>query len=921
MRNIFITLVVLVCNCTLFGQSTLNSTTEEYDNNVDTQNNSTTINLFNIEYNGSKIPINLIYSHDGVKVNEDPDSNTGVNWRIGNIGAIERIVNYKLDNSPTGWFNTLNPSFSSSFSYHTCIPENQGDCSTFGKLNEDDLSPDYFSLNMINGINFDFLYKKNIQNNVVGIPTPVFLSNNYGYKLNTNFSNFNLQNNDVVFNIQDTNGNNYDFLNGPSLTDINRSFEGVRNNFYLKTIYNPSNADVVNIEYYTKNIMRKKFYGSGYVIKKPSCLPQNYDYLQCIENNEDYDNDIARYSNLDYYKVNESRFDLKKISTNNLFIDFIYTPNEGYLDEINITDLYGNFVTGYKFEYQPFQGTSANSLYKVSKYNNDRTQLQILYEFEYYDGLNFFADNGQPEIIENRQLQDYFGYFNNEYKTNLLLFPARNTNGIVIPPGNYEPNISFAKHHSLKKIINKYGGISEFDYQLKMGTNSLWGSSIIYGAGLVISSKKTIPQIGNSTNTTYNYQNLRGLTLVEDFLDVSFMSHYTVTKLFTSTPKLIDNESTPLQQFPFGVSQKQGSFFGTVTESVYDLSSMNLMSRNINEYIPNIEGIYRRPLMSNQIYKNAADVEVKRISYNYDMVNLETINSAEYLIESRSQFSNSGKYFIKTDTPLYVNRVSLASRTETVNTTSGDIINTTNYNYFSSNNILRNTVSSSSLGVNKEERYYYAQDNEVALDPNVSTLVSQNIIGIPLLKQIYNGTEKLSEEKTVYANDSTTNNLLLPKYEYAKKGTDINSALEKTATYDSYDDKGNVTQYTPENGVPDSIIWGYNKTKPIAKISNIAYANIPANLITAAQNASNINNNEANLLTALNAIRVSTTPALVNAMITTYTYIPLVGVSTITDPKGDKILYTYDSYGRLQNVRDKDNNILSEKDYYYISQN
>ena len=52
-------------------------------------------------------------------------------------------------------------------------------------------------------------------------------------------------------------------------------------------------------------------------------------------------------------------------------------------------------------------------------------------------------------------------------------------------------------------------------------------------------------------------------------------------------------------------------------------------------------------------------------------------------------------------------------------------------------------------------------------------------------------------------------------------------------------------------------------------------------------------------------------------MITTYTYIPLIGVSTITDPKGNTMTYTYDSFGRLQNVKDKDGNILSENEYHY----
>jgi YD repeat-containing protein len=54
-----------------------------------------------------------------------------------------------------------------------------------------------------------------------------------------------------------------------------------------------------------------------------------------------------------------------------------------------------------------------------------------------------------------------------------------------------------------------------------------------------------------------------------------------------------------------------------------------------------------------------------------------------------------------------------------------------------------------------------------------------------------------------------------------------------------------------------------------------------------------------------------------NAQMTTYTYDPLIGVTSITDAKGDTITYTYDSFGRLQNVKDKDGNILSENEYHY----
>jgi hypothetical protein len=52
-------------------------------------------------------------------------------------------------------------------------------------------------------------------------------------------------------------------------------------------------------------------------------------------------------------------------------------------------------------------------------------------------------------------------------------------------------------------------------------------------------------------------------------------------------------------------------------------------------------------------------------------------------------------------------------------------------------------------------------------------------------------------------------------------------------------------------------------------------------------------------------------------MITTITYKPSIGISTITDPKEDVITYHYDGFNRLEFVKDKNNNILSENKYHY----
>ena len=62
---------------------------------------------------------------------------------------------------------------------------------------------------------------------------------------------------------------------------------------------------------------------------------------------------------------------------------------------------------------------------------------------------------------------------------------------------------------------------------------------------------------------------------------------------------------------------------------------------------------------------------------------------------------------------------------------------------------------------------------------------------------------------------------------------------------------------------------------------------------------------------AINAIR----QGLPQALVTTYTYAPLIGVTSITDPNGNTVYYEYDDHHRLKHVKDKDNNILNTNAY------
>jgi YD repeat-containing protein len=54
-----------------------------------------------------------------------------------------------------------------------------------------------------------------------------------------------------------------------------------------------------------------------------------------------------------------------------------------------------------------------------------------------------------------------------------------------------------------------------------------------------------------------------------------------------------------------------------------------------------------------------------------------------------------------------------------------------------------------------------------------------------------------------------------------------------------------------------------------------------------------------------------------DALMTTYAYLPLVGITGETDPSGKSLFYSYDALNRLQSIRDQDNNIVKQFDYQF----
>ena len=188
-------------------------------------------------------------------------------------------------------------------------------------------------------------------------------------------------------------------------------------------------------------------------------------------------------------------------------------------------------------------------------------------------------------------------------------------------------------------------------------------------------------------------------------------------------------------------------------------------------------------------------------------------------------------------------------------------------------------------------------------------MIAKNMIGIPLKTETLRNNEKLSTQETLYKDWG--NNLLAPEIVKVSKG---NQNLEDRIKYNRMDNTtGNPLEVEQIGGIKIAYIWGYNKTQPIAKIENASYADVES-YVSNLQSKSDTGT-ESELITALNNLRT----ALPNAMVTTLTYKPLVGISTVTDPKGNRTTYLYDEFNRLKQVVDHQGNVISENNYNYRS--
>lgn len=221
------------------------------------------------------------------------------------------------------------------------------------------------------------------------------------------------------------------------------------------------------------------------------------------------------------------------------------------------------------------------------------------------------------------------------------------------------------------------------------------------------------------------------------------------------------------------------------------------------------------------------------------------------------------------------------------------------FSYNDTNKQLSWHTTTGSEGEIMKTEYFYHTGN--------STFSQNRISEIEEIKS-YNDSDLLSRSKIIYNNEGTIHPWR-PQFIQAAKG---NLTLEDKLKLSEYDSFGNIKEVLQADGNRTFYVWGYNDTQPIVKIESPTNLSLPGTLITAIKGFAQ-ENDTVHFLEKLEDLRES----LPDCMITGYMYIPLVGIKSITDPKGYTTSYKYDEFGRLKLVRDNDGTILSENQYNY----
>ena len=170
------------------------------------------------------------------------------------------------------------------------------------------------------------------------------------------------------------------------------------------------------------------------------------------------------------------------------------------------------------------------------------------------------------------------------------------------------------------------------------------------------------------------------------------------------------------------------------------------------------------------------------------------------------------------------------------------------------------------------------------------------------------GSFKFSNKSIgVIGTDTLTRGIYSPSADYS---------ADASCTYTS---GGNLSTITEKQTLTTVYLWSYNKQHVIAEIANTTYAKVKEALGYTDAQMTTLENSAAPDVASVRS-KLDTYYKGTASQVTTYTWSPFVGITSVTGPNGNITRYSYDAFGRLQSVTDHEGKTVQAYEYNYKNQ-
>ena len=898
------------------------------------------------------VPVSLSYHAGGHRVNEEA-SWVGLGWNLSAGGQITRVMRgIPDDHSTNGFINT--PYTVEAVNYACTNGTTIGDknCVDLTNIaisnNTIDYEPDDFSYSML-GQSGRFMFNQNRSNDNPRGEIVQFTGNSM--KIEPIYAGTGIN----AWRITDTSGVIYYFSQGDRfLQSLSGSVENYQatipqgtgtspqqyayiESWNLTSVTTP-NGDTISFNYdsYTPDFISDADNALGGQTLVVTSGPDSAGGFDDGEGNSNQGSSTSTSAGVfeSYSKIGRTYTYLTQINSSKGYVKFIRDNNKRIdikgnrkrLQKIEVYNSLNKKIKEVELIHNYFTSTIPGNFYfsnyaylSGSQADQDALTKRLYLEGVIFKGVNDGSLSGEEFYYEFQydssrlpfkwsQAQDHWGYYNGA-TSNITMIPVAFEQHVK---ADRDVNPQFTQACMLKSIRYPEGGTTSFSYENnEVDVNN--GSQIYqeYSGGL------RIRRITNSEGQRKTYSYSKGYQLSKPFYWELQQNGRLVISSVSSVPLLTTQSGyVGYEEVDERISVGNAETYTISRE--YSKSAPVIFSIMDAPYVGNYAGGLLKkettPVSetTNEYVSYATyypttasglrSVSGMRIRERYE---LQTdFNLVDFVLQNNSIDQCIFNNVCPLDRHIYtLNPFQLfPSKSTQQMTRPGEQMTTVTETFYESREnhyYPTRTLTTNSEGRQLETKYFYpfeAKNLSGVDDVMMDSLLNEHQLGIPVEIQRLDNSILVAKNRTNF--DVFEGNPLADEVQTAK----LTDNLDSRVTYYSYTPYGQPQEVALEDGAHIVYLWDANYNYPIAKIENATLAEV----------------NDALVNSNINTVRQNNT--LPNAMITTYSYKPMVGLTSMTDSRGYRMTYEYDDFNRLKRVKDADGHIISENNYHYKGQ-